>query len=484
MRQDSGKTRFSNVVPRLTRLSKKELGPIIDLLKLIACLWLWEACGIAIMLSLYRMEGERNVLEFFSHKGGKVFVVATVLFGLSSVLVALYCFTRMRERKSLRLAIVKWNLVPLISVITIIEIILRVFSVETSWGTMLGQRQLGPRRLQISVRNYSEKSNEILYYDQLLGWNVRPNLSSSDGLYFTGVEGIRSLRSGIILGDNSANCRIALIGDSHTFGHELKHEETWGYHLQEYLPIRCQVLNFGVGGYSVGQMYLRYLRDVRPWHPDVVILALSSDSAGRTMGVYGLNMFADSIPWAQPRFELREHDLLPINIPLPPLEVITSANFMSDLPYIDDDRFFIPGRWELPRWRYLYNSYLFRLYVTWFPLHRRQHNEDSADAINHELLRSFIRKANSDGATPVFLYLPDKDDYKDPAYQPSLRTLVTSEIEFFDLRPCLDGIDANIRFIPHGGHYSLQGSMAIARCIAKLPPLKVFTSKPAAKSVN
>jgi lysophospholipase L1-like esterase len=55
--------------------------------------------------------------------------------------------------------------------------------------------------------------------------------------------------------------------------------------LARHLP-ECQVLNFGVSGYSLGQMYLRYRRDVLPFQPDIVILALSSNSTNRTMGVY------------------------------------------------------------------------------------------------------------------------------------------------------------------------------------------------------
>ena len=143
-----------------------------------------------------------------------------------------------------------------------------------------------------------------------------------------------------------------------------------GLHLESYLPSSCKVLNFGVGGYSVGQMYLRFLRDVRPWRPDVVILALSSHSAARTMGVYGLNIFEQFIPWAQPRFLVKDHELKLVNVPLPSLETIMTARSMSDLPFIDYDWFFVPGKWELPRWHYLYKSYIFRLYITLFPLWR------------------------------------------------------------------------------------------------------------------
>jgi hypothetical protein len=441
---------------------------------LIVWVWLWEAFGIVVVLSLYRMEDKHDLPAFLSHLDGRLFLAGAILFGCITAMVAWsYLALQRKGSRPLRL-IVTWNILPLILISTIAEGALRVFSTDTPSGTMLGEQPLGPHRLDVLVPHYTRVSNEIFYYDQLLGWTVRPNLSTSDGLYFTSVEGLRSSRPGSILADSRATCRIALVGDSHTFGYELKFEETWGYHLESYLPKGCQVLNFAVPGHSVGQMYLRFLRDVRPWHPDAVVLALSSHSAARTMGVYGLNMFPQLFPWAQPRFQLKDHELIPVNVPLPPLESIATARSMSDLPFIDSDWFFVPGNWELPRWRYLYNSYLFRLYITRFPAWRTQHNGDSEETINHELFRSFLRAAKSDGSTTVVLYLPDKNDYKEPAHQemPSLRILRTSGIEYFDLRSCLDNVDADDRFIPHGGHYSLNGSIAIARCVAaRLPSL-------------
>jgi len=444
-------------------------------LKLLVCVWLWELSAVLVILSLYRMESEPNLLAFVSRLSFKLILVAFMLFACLSLLVRWFYSALAKEGGFPFRFLLRWNIVPLILMITIAEAVLRLFSTDTIWGTLLIDQPLGPRRL--AAASYFHRPNETRYYDydQMLGWNARPNLRSSDGLYFTGDRGIRVSQTGMTMSAPRGACRIALVGDSHTFGEELKFEETWGYLLKDYLPQQCQILNFGVGGHSVGQMYLRYMRDARPLHPDMVIFALSSHTAARTMGVYGLNMFSSDRPWAQPRFELRDHELAPINLPLPSLETIANARSMSDLPYIDYDRFFVPGNWELPRWRCMYNSYLFRLYVTWFPLWRTQYNGNSMEAVNHALLRSFLRTTKSDGATPVVLYLPDPYDYEEPrAHQemPSRRILRTSGIEYIDLRPCLDEIAAGDRFIPNGGHYSLNGSIAIARCIAQSHPLR------------
>jgi len=275
---------------------------------------------------------------------------------------------------------------------TLAEVALRLSATETPAGTMLWGKPLAPRRLPFLLDNSALEP--LLSFDPTLGWTVAPNSRTSDGLYSSADEGIRTSTAGIQSGAENATCRIALVGDSHTFGLELKFEETWSYLLERHLP-ECQVLNFGVFGYSLCQMYLRYRRDVLPFQPDIVILALSSNSTNRTMGVYGLTMFPAEIPWAHPRLQITDAGLTPSNQPLPRLEEIGAAKWVSDLPYIDYDRFYIPGKWELKRWHYLYNSYLFRLYVTRYPLGKRQPKGDSAETLNQALLRAFVQTAES-----------------------------------------------------------------------------------------
>jgi len=96
----------------------------------------------------------------------------------------------------------------------------------------------------------------------------------------------------------------------------------------------------------------------------------------------------------------------------------------------------------------------------------------SEESVNHELLRSFLSTAESDGAAAVVMYLPDKTDFEEPFPKEtsSRRILRTSGIDYVDLVPCLDKVPASDRFIPHGDHYSLSGSIAIAQCVADQIP--------------
>lgn len=425
--------------------------------------WMSTASIVLVILTLYRIEDKPDGLSFLGYSDGKLLIVTMIALLCSCAMSVRYAIgLRKTGKRPLRIALI-WNAVPLLLAVAVLETTLRMIATETFSETVLWGEPLLPRNLKAVVDNY--RIDSFLSYDQTLGWVAKPNLSTTDGLYYTSVEGIRTSKAGSRFNAEGTACLIALVGDSHTFGEELKFEETWGYFLQKYVP-KCRIMNFGVGGYSVGQMYLRYLRDVLPWHPNVVIFALSSNSSGRTMGVYGLSRMFPGIPWAQPRFLVKNERLTPINVPLPPLKEIADAQWVNELPYINYDWFLAPGSWEIRRWRYFYHSYLFRLYTTRYGIWRHQQNGDSLEVLNHALLRAFLQAVESNKATPLILYLPDKTDDRNPDREtPSLTVLRSSGVDYLDLRPCLNDVPHEDRFIPQGDHYSMRSSQAIAACV-------------------
>ena len=69
--------------------------------------------------------------------------------------------------------------------------------------------------------------------------------------------------------------RVAVLGDSCTFGFGVPLDATWPGRLEAFLRARdttLEVANGGVPGYSTHQSRLRFERDVLPLEPDVVIL--------------------------------------------------------------------------------------------------------------------------------------------------------------------------------------------------------------------
>ncbi|MCE9592912.1 MAG: hypothetical protein K8S98_01860 [Planctomycetes bacterium] len=73
--------------------------------------------------------------------------------------------------------------------------------------------------------------------------------------------------------------RIATMGDSSTFGHSVKYEETYSAQLEQMLNgagVRCEVLDAGVVGFTIRQGLERYDELVREFHPDIVIEAFGA----------------------------------------------------------------------------------------------------------------------------------------------------------------------------------------------------------------
>lgn len=128
-------------------------------------------------------------------------------------------------------------------------------------------------------------------YDPLLGWRLKPDLRSS--ALTTNSEGIRDDRE-IPLDPAPGERRIALVGDSFTFGHGNADHETFGWFLQQSLGARATVLNFGVPSYGTDQAVLLFEERARRFHPQVVVLGVFLQDYQRN-----LLSFRD---YAKPRF--------------------------------------------------------------------------------------------------------------------------------------------------------------------------------------
>ena len=213
----------------------------------------------------------------------------------SGVLVRFLCGSQGRNRDR-RYAVIM-SLLVIVLVGGISEAALRIAAVERHNGTFVGKFRLLPRQWrEFADRNLAmlARASQLKPFtvsDDTLGWTVGPNRKSEDGLYESSAEGLRSATQGEVLRNGLGDCRVALVGDSFTFGDDVRFEDSWAYRLEQLLPKGCRVLNFGVGGYGIDQMYLRYKRDVPSWKPNLVILSFIDPDLHRTMSSYGFLFF-------------------------------------------------------------------------------------------------------------------------------------------------------------------------------------------------
>ena len=194
--------------------------------------------------------------------------------------------------------------------------------------------------------------------------------------------------------------------------------DTWGARLEGALANDTQVLNFGVDGYGIDQIVLRYQRDVVPWHPEIVILGFIADDLRRTFCVYAFLCFKafGEIPFAKPRFVVDSSGLRQLNSPLPSPESIFSRESLAAVPFVEHDESYVPEEWQ---WHFAYHSYLMRFVISRFPRwsQRPPRPDSERIAVNSALLKRFIRLAQDNGSVPVVLAFPGSHDFSptDPA---------------------------------------------------------------------
>ncbi|MBA3967033.1 MAG: SGNH/GDSL hydrolase family protein, partial [Nitrospirales bacterium] len=356
---------------------------------------------------------------------------------------------------------------------------LRVLAEETPEGPLLGNTTLLPRdwtRVLSHRRSIWERASReygVFVTDEVLGWTVgrnRKGVGPFGETYFSNEDGLRAPKNGASLRERSSVLRIALLGDSYTFGEDVSYEDTWGHQLETRLGTDVQVLNFGVPAYGVDQAYLRYLRDVRDWKPDIVILSFISHDVVRSgMVYYWIGFAGAAVPGAKPRFSLAGKQLAPLNLPLPSMEQIHSVSTIGDLPFIELDSAYNSADWE---WHLYQYSYLFRFLISWRgnPLSTSYEFDADIQQVSEAIFKSFIRTVQTDGALPMVVFLPEYTEFRHSFKPLSERDLLgrrvarEAGIEFLDLTSCLESVGDGDRFTT-GWHYTPQANGVVARCL-------------------
>lgn len=158
------------------------------------------------------------------------------------------------------------------------------------------------------------------------GWTLAANLDSVEAFrgkrLSSNSRGLRGRREFAVPKPEGVY-RIALLGDSFTFGEGVGDGETFAHQLGLLLP-GVEVLNFGVHGYGHDQMLLT-LREALPlYRPDVVLVGHVTDDSLRNV-----TTFRD---FAKPRFRLRDGRLELEGTPVPtPAEVLAREPWRSRL---------------------------------------------------------------------------------------------------------------------------------------------------------
>ncbi|MEO8275530.1 MAG: SGNH/GDSL hydrolase family protein [Thermoanaerobaculia bacterium] len=239
------------------------------------------------------------------------------------------------------------------------------------------------------------------------GWTLAPGLRAMPVFagknLTTNSRGLRGAREFPVTKTPGVT-RIALFGDSFTFGEGVGDEETYASQIERLAP-GVEVMNFGVHGYGLDQMLL-YVREALPeYRPDVVLVGAIADDFLRNMLT-----FRD---FAKPRFELREGRLDLEGVPVPTPEALLATE----------------------RWRSRFVDLVTMGFerIAW----RWGGRAKEMDRLGAEILATIAREARAGGARPAFASLPAWGELGaiDPASLPGERLI--AELSRRESVPCV-----------------------------------------------
>ncbi|MEI7818147.1 MAG: SGNH/GDSL hydrolase family protein [Desulfuromonadales bacterium] len=148
-------------------------------------------------------------------------------------------------------------------------------------------------------------------YHPTRGWTSRPGYHSNISLPYKvsiNSQGLRANHDYTLL-PAAGTKRLAILGDSFTFGDEVNDDQTLPYYLNHFLDA-TEVLNFGESGYGLDQMVLRLEEEVFLYHPThiLLVIAIPPDLARAVITEY---------VHPKPAFAIKNGVLALVNSPVP-----------------------------------------------------------------------------------------------------------------------------------------------------------------------
>lgn len=331
-------------------------------------------------------------------------------------------------------------------------------------------------------------------FDPELGWVPTPGADLRGGTtrYAHNQAGLRALRE---YSPQPAPGwrRFSAYGDSFTYCMEVSIGNCWTEKLAAALP-QTEVLNYGVPGYAPDQAWLRYQRGGAQARPCAVLIGHMVENINRVVNRF--RPFYEpttGIPLGKPRF-LWQGD----HLQLLPTGAHTPADF-RDPAWVErqlgpHDLWYFPGTFVANPFDWLATVRLGRtaLYergrrdgVEWTPAWaERMYRPDSEPfAVLLGVLSAFADQVRADGATPVVLVFPMRDeveaarDGRPKTHQPLLDALQARGIPVIDLTDTLGRqarrVDMSKLF---DGHYTPFANEKVAETLAeRLPALTAAT---------
>jgi hypothetical protein len=270
-----------------------------------------------------------------------------------------------------------------------------------------------------------------------LGWTIREY--GKDEWYTANSDGIRGTKEYKLI-PSAGKFRIMICGDGFTHCNDVRDDETWPV-LLEQMNTEWEVLNLGVWGHALDQVYLRYQRKGKKYKAHAVLIGFGTGNIYRLVNTYRPTIFRHTgLPFTKPRFRMEDGTLQLVPNPMRNLDDYrTLLNKPEEtIPRIAADDYYYERRF---RPNALDVSPTIKLARMVFAKLREDHDNavlferdythnTKALEIMRRLVDEFHQSVVQTGAIPVFCIFPVRNDIE--RYRASRTKLYSILLKYFD----------------------------------------------------
>lgn len=317
---------------------------------------------------------------------------------------------------------------------------------------------------------YIETGN-IYKYNPIWGWELIPNTQSEirtldyNVIYKINANGFRDDKN---YSFSKKIKRIAVLGDSFTFGIGVDNNKTFSKILEE--KSGCEVLNMGVSGYSPSQYLLGLEKKGLKYNPDAVIVSIYT---GNDIYDTGLAQKTTGLRRNKPYFNLEDGKLILKGVPVPKKEEffdISMNNYVKNQKFYNDIQWFV--KWKIYALIKIFlKEYTYSLWEKLGVLNSVEDYEDSLQIIGATLDRARTDLDNLGGKRKlVVLIIPPSGIKYGRLQRDMIKRLVQileeKKITYINLLP--EVLKSKNLYFSNDGHFNEKGQYLAAEELYKV----------------
>ncbi len=303
-----------------------------------------------------------------------------------------------------------------------------------------------------------------------VGWELVPGASGYGALgeyYHINSSGLRGEEHS--LEKRPGVYRIAVLGDSFTFGMSVNLEDTYPKRLEKLLQQQkpsVEVINFGVIGHNMWQHYEMLRRRVLAYHPDLVVLGLFAgddfyysippyDASGRFAGEFPFPPFEEEPGLWAPMGHFAFWNLLRV----------VNLQFEYKYRYKRGYRYVQGIEERKKKYGPLRPDHIFSKTMA-----GKMGEQKSREFF--EALEKFVKTGSTAGAKTLVVLIPDSvqlnDSYMQGINRFAAQVCAKIKVPFLDITPILEAEEdhTSLYLFPFDAHNSPRGLGVIAKAIA------------------